>query len=699
MPYFRRDRAALLRSTAAAPFVWPALVAPNFSDDFELPVGTSAMVGRTNWTAQDQSMANLEVKDGYVHGINQFGPGGAGFFGTGIGDQVATFNYSTASGNGDVYEDGRQYFYVWYQDTNNHVRVELATGVSRLTIRTVVAGAQTAYEFANVTFLSSGEIRLLIRNGKFEAMVDGQWVRQVNGVFSWPLDVVDFSSLSAGAKTGLIGIYSQLWRYPLCNALKVRSLDLAIDSCDTFVGESTIDGPGGIARLAMTMAAGASPTLWGYRLLTPGTLAEVKAWAPLTSVVVVGSAVTAQAFIPTGGPYIIEAGYRDASDNLSRTNYTKPVRSGILWGVMGQSNAFNRSGGVDGGTPALNVKIAGASTNLTGAIISGAPAGSWSTSTDAYNPNCMYEFARVLSGLIGKPVGCFAVGNPSTGLAHNSVGGAGWSTFTNALASFSGICRGVIWDQGENDADGGISPTGYASFFLSTTLPGFRSATGNPNLPIYISPVGRFASTSPPNPPGGAAQGDAHRDVLRQQKFAIVAGDIRCFIGDWKLGTNHGADAYHYQPGTLGYPEMGRRAAYSVAKNTFGISTADGLGALPISATRTTNIIDIAVNLNGGNGLTGPTSISTGTAGTSTLTALNGWQVSTDNFVTTVAISSVTVVGGNIRLTLAANPGAAGKVRFCYGYSYDDSNLVYTTYADGRANIPVRPFETPLNFT
>ena len=82
-----------------------------------------------------------------------------------------------------------------------------------------------------------------------------------------------------------------------------------------------------------------------------------------------------------------------------------------------------------------------------------------------------------------------------------------------------------------------------------------------------------------------------------------------------------------------------------------------------------------------------------------TLTALNGWQVSLDNFVTTVAISSVTVVSGNIRLTLASNPGAGGKVRFCYGYSYDDSNLVYTTYADGRANIPVQPFATPLTFT
>jgi hypothetical protein len=689
----------LARRGGAAAYAPPTLLAPNFSDDFELPVGTSSFTGRANWTAQDQSFANLEVKDGYAHGINQFGPNGAAFLGTAFPDQIATFNYSTAGGNGDVYADNAQYFYMWYQDVNNHIRVEVNVGLSRLAIRTVVAGAVTAYEYANVTYLSNGEIRVVVRNGKFEVMVDGQWLKVVNGIFSYPLDVVDFSTLSAGAKTGRIGFFSQLWRYPVCNALSVQSLGLGIDSCDTFVGESVIDGPGGNARLSMTMAAGASPTRWDYRLLTPGTLVQVKSWASMTSVSVVGSAVTAQAFIPTGGPYIIEAAYTDSSDGKARSNYTKPVRSGILWGVFGQSNAFNRRGAVDGSVPALNVKIAGASTDLNSNIISGAPAGAWTTSTDAYTPGCMYEFARVLSGLIGKPVGVFATGNPSTGLAYNSIGGGGWSTFTTALASYSGICRGVIWDQGENDADGGISPTGYSAFFLATTLPGFRSATGNANLPIYISPVGRFASTSPPNPPGGAAQGDDYRDVLRQQYFAIVAGDTKCFIGDWKVGANHGADAYHYQPGTLGYPEMGRRAAYSVAKNTFGISTADGTGALPTSASRTTNVIDITVNLNGGNAITGPTSISTGTAGTSTLTALNGWQVSTDNFATTLTISSVTVVSGKIRLTLAADPGAAGKVRFCYGYSYDDSNLVYTTYADGRANIPVQPFATPLTFT
>jgi len=686
--------------TAPSAYVAPTLLAANFSDDFEVPAtSTATFTARSNWSAMDLSFANLEVTGGYAHGTVQYGPNGSAFLGTDIADQIATFNYSTIDLNGDVYDDGgRQYFYMWYQDTNNHIRVALVKNLSRVAIVKVVSGATTTTEFANATILSAGEVRVFVRNGKFEVMLDGQWLKAINGIYSYPYDVVDYSSMSSGAKTGRVGFYSQLWRYPILNAIKVQALSLGIDSCDTFVGESTIDGTGGYARLAMTMAAGASPSRWDYRLLTPGTLAEVKAWASMTSVSVVGSAVTAQAFIPTGGPYIIEAAYTDSSDGKARSNYTKPVRSGVLIGVFGQSNAFNRRGQVDA-TPALNVKIAGASTDLNSNVISGAPAGAWTTSTDAYTPGCMYECARVLSGLIGKPVGIFATGNPSTGIVYNSPGGGGWATFTTAVAAYSGIVRAVIWDQGENDADGVGSPTGYSSTFLTSTLPGFRSVTGNANLPVFISPVGRFASTSPPYVAGGAAQGDNYRDVLRQQYFAIVAGDAKTWISDWKLGTNHGADAYHYQADVNGYPEMGRRAAYSIAKNAFGVSTADGTGALPVSASRTTNVIDITVNLNGGNAITGPTSLSTGTAGTSTLTALNGWQVSTDNFATTLTISSVTVVGGKIRLTLAANPGTGGKVRFCYGYSYDDSNLVYTTYADGRGNIPVQPFATPLTFT
>jgi hypothetical protein len=313
----------------------------------------------------------------------------------------------------------------------------------------------------------------------------------------------------------------------------------------------------------------------------------------------------------------------------------------------------------------------------------------------------MMQMAKTLSTLIGIPVGIFATGNIATTLAYNIPSGGGWATLTNYLAAIRGTVEVMLWDQGEGDTDGGFSPTTYSSVFRSDFLPGLRTATGNPNIWVGISPVGRFASTgtTAPNSSDGAANCEIRRDVLQQQYLDIVANETKVFISDHKLGTLHGgggADAYHYDNTAQGYPEMGRRAAYTVAKLVYGISTADGTGAFVTSASRTTNVIDLTLNLNGGNAITGPTSVSTGNVPTATQTSLSGFQVSADNFATTLAISSVTLNAGQIRITLAANPGAAVKIRSHYGWSYDDTVLFYTTYADGRANIPVAPIRVAV---
>jgi hypothetical protein len=145
----------------------------------------------------------------------------------------------------------------------------------------------------------------------------------------------------------------------------------------------------------------------------------------------------------------------------------------------------------------------------------------------------------------------------------------------------------------------------------------------------------------------------------------------------------------------MGYPEMGRRAAYSVAKY-MGVNVADGRGAIVTSAARAGALVDLTLDLNGGSGITGPTNFATGNVPTPTLQGLLGFQVSKDDFATTLAISSVAIVSGKLRITLAADPGAAVKVRSHYGWSYDDTSLFYTGYADGRAPIPVAPITSPI---
>lgn len=191
-------------------------------------------------------------------------------------------------------------------------------------------------------------------------------------------------------------------------------------------------------------------------------------------------------------------------------------------------------------------------------------------------------------------------------------------------------------------------------------------------------------------------QNDLQRDTMQQQYRLATTLGPRVFIGDYKLGTLHnGNDEYHYSNGKMGYPEIGRRAAYSIAKY-LGVNVGDGRGALVTSATRAGAIIDLTIDLNGGSGITGPSQFLTGNVPLPTRQGRLGYQVSTDNFATTLAINDVAIVSGKLRITLAADPGVAGKVRSFYGWSYDDTNLFYTTYSDGRAPIPVAPITVPI---
>ena len=143
------------------------------------------------------------------------------------------------------------------------------------------------------------------------------------------------------------------------------------------------------------------------------------------------------------------------------------------------------------------------------------------------------------------------------------------------------------------------------------------------------------------------------------------------------------ADDFHYTAN--GYLEANRRTALSLAK-AMGYSTHDGRGPIITGATRSGATITLAVDLNGAASISG--------------TGLNYYEVSTDDFATTKTISSAAVSGGNIVITLSADPGAAVKVRSFYSNSYGNSPnpapvFAIGTYADA-TTIPVEPLFVPI---
>lgn len=668
-----------------APAQTVTLATPIYADNFSTPTTATALAGRSGWTAQDGSYANFVAGGGGLKNTTDYGPGQSAFLGDAVGNSVVEFYYTTTGG----WDTQRVLYYAWYIDKNNHVQISHSSG--RLYVRVFVGGTNVVENFWNKsTLLPTNTVRVTFVDGTFRAMLNGQWLNEANNVYTYPADKLDFSAkLPSGNQTGRIGLFQGLGKWNVVNSLKIENADFVINFADVFVGRDSLAATGGTTLIRGTIAAGRTPTAWTYRLLTPGTLAEVSTWQEMKNVTVTGQTMTGEAFLPTGGPYIVQAGYVDA-DGKTRAAYSQNILSGIRGEYWGQSNAANRA------ATGIATKTAQAATNLSSSQMQGATLNAWATAYDNYNANTTYPAANIISAALAKPVGIGVQGVGGVPIETLIPGGAGWSLLTSALAARRGVVEFVVWDQGEGNADGASNPTDYSATFRTKLLPGLRDVCKNPDLVVFISPVGRFASTgSAPYPDLAAGVNDKQRATLRAQYLDIVSKESKVFIADHKLGTLH-SDSYHYNNGLQGYSEMSRREGYTIAKY-FGANVADGLGAKITGAVRSGATITMSVDLNGGNGLTDLVTTATGNVPAPYQQGKYGYQVSSDDFVTTLAISDVVRSGNTLVITLAADPGAAVKVRSFHGWSFDDTNLFYTTYADGRANIPVAPIMVALS--
>lgn len=145
------------------------------------------------------------------------------------------------------------------------------------------------------------------------------------------------------------------------------------------------------------------------------------------------------------------------------------------------------------------------------------------------------------------------------------------------------------------------------------------------------------------------------------------------------------ADTYHLTGPS--YRHSGLRAAQSVLK-FFGLQSNDGAHVSTVSASRVGAVITVALDLNGGTVLNFADTTTVGLAQA-------GWQVSSDNFVTPLTISSTAFTANQPVLTLSADPGVACKVRYCAGRggSIDLTKIDYNNVfpQSDTLQIPIRP--------
>ena len=412
-----------------------------------------------------------------------------------------------------------------------------------------------------------------------------------------------------------------------------------------------------------------------YRVRNASTLTVVQDWRRASNKTIAAGAWTADVFVPLGDiatnpMFVMEV---RAANDTDATDRSAAFAVGLAWLAWGQSNSDNRRLALmDSTTSNAYTYVSEGTPNSTIAKVWKQKTGGGEALVAATGRPCGFMYwgvgAQELANLVPSSVVTIA-DSDGTGLTQTF-----WLFLVGHLAKsrMSGAIQGWLWVQGEAEGMQSSFPnvTTYKTKFSTELVPAM-AAHCVPGAKFAITMLGNYNAT-PPDVPAYNASSNAIRQALYE--LATGAGGL---VGhSWLACTM--ADTYHFT--TAGYAEGNRRAALTFAKEKTGTGY-NGRGPLITGATRSGATITLAVNLNGAASIAG--------------SALGGYDVSTDDFATLKTITSVNVSGGTIVIVLAADPGAAVKVRSFAGANYGTPTLAIGTYADA-STIPVEPLFIPI---
>ncbi len=280
--------------------------------------------------------------------------------------------------------------------------------------------------------------------------------------------------------------------------------------------------------------------------------------------------------VPVGGPYTINC--RVQIGNASMNVVAGPVFVGDLWVLAGQSNMEGVGDLVDVTPPNPHVMMLGMDGRWKQAeeplhwlvdspdpIHSGDPKTREARSAQTHKnrrkgAGLGLPFAVALSEATGVPIGLVICAHGGTSMEQWNPGKkdeGGRSLYGSMMRQFQlagGKVKGVLWYQGESDANGEAArryPDVFARFIASV-----RSDFGQPELPFYYVQIGRFVRAGDPR--GWNAVQEAQRLLAERVPNTAVISVI-----DLELD-----DAIHV--GTQGLKRAGHRLARIAERELFG---------------------------------------------------------------------------------------------------------------------------------
>jgi sialate O-acetylesterase len=275
--------------------------------------------------------------------------------------------------------------------------------------------------------------------------------------------------------------------------------------------------------------------------------------------------------VPSGGPYTIEVDGKAVG----------PVFVGDLWVLAGQSNMEGYGDLIDPTPPHPLVQSLGMDGQWVAAreplhwlidspdpVHSGDPAKREEASRKQHASRSKgaglgLPFAVALVEATQVPVGLVPVAHGGTSMAQwdpSRKGDGGNSLYGSMLRSVAlagGKVKGVLWYQGESDANPQAAPV-YPKVFADF-IAALRSDLGQPELPFYYVQIGRFVL---PNGNGENPSWDEVQEI--QRTFPARVPHTACVSAiDLELD-----DLIHI--GVEGHKRLGRRLANVALHELFG---------------------------------------------------------------------------------------------------------------------------------
>jgi len=319
--------------------------------------------------------------------------------------------------------------------------------------------------------------------------------------------------------------------------------------------------------------------------------------------------------VPAGGEYTVEVRRRDSLGNVATHAEVADILVGDLWILAGQSNMEGVGDLVDVEPPDPLVHVFTmahrwemAKEPLHWLIDSPDPVhhggrlkgldenGRRAVRAEARSrrnkgAGLGLPFATELAHRTGVPIGLIASAHGGTSMkqwdpeGRDRGGETLYGSMYKQVKNASGKVRGVLWYQGESDAN----PTAVPEFAerFQKLIEAFRKDFDQPGLPFYYVQIGRFVQEQPSEP------WDAIQELQRQAELTIP-GVAMISVIDLPLD-----DLIHV--GTQGLKRAGKRLAKIAHRELFGAKKLER-GPRPVNAKVSPDGKTIRVTFSGVNG-------------------------------------------------------------------------------------------------